>query len=150
MELVIINKENLFELDSIMDMIYEEWGRTFSSSKQVKLSKIKQAVLNDEKFPKIYLLKHNNNNIGTFSILEHDLKNSDLSPWLACVVVSKQYRGMGYGSTLLQFINQVIKRSYPIVYLTTEFNGFYEKIGFKFVKLINNNGKNNRLYVKTW
>ena len=80
--------------------------------------------------------------------LEHELKDSDLSPWLACVVVNKKYRGQGYGGVLLKYIKDIIEKNFPTIYLTTEHVGFYEKIGFEFIKIINNNGKNKRLYFK--
>ena len=71
-----------------------------------------------------------------------------VSPWLACVVINKKYRGKGYGKILLSHIKNIIEENFPEIYLTTEHVGFYEKIGFEFVKLIDNNGKNNRFYCK--
>lgn len=149
MELVKISKENIELLNNAMELIYEEWGENFSSSKEIKLNKIKREILEEKKFPEIYLLQDNNDIIGSFSILEHELKDSNLSPWLACVVINKKYRGQGYGTFLLNYIKKVIEENFEIIYLTTEHIGFYEKIGFELVKLIDNNGKNNRLYVKS-
>lgn len=149
MQLVKITNSNIELLDDVMDMIYDEWGKDFSSPKEEKLNKLKQPILKSENFPQVYLLKENEKNIGSFSILEHELKGSDLSPWLACVVVNKQYRGKGYGNILLNHINNIIEKNFSEIYLTTEHVGFYEKIGFKLIKLIDNNGKNNRLCCKT-
>ena len=148
MNLIKITKENLTLLNDVMEMIYDEWGLTFSSSKEEKLNKTKQSILENNNFPQIYLLNHNNKNIGSFSILEHELKGSTLSPWLACVTINKKYRGQGYGKILLQYINEIIEKDFKTIYLTTELINFYEKIGFKLIKIIDNNGKNNRLYCK--
>ena len=122
---------------------------TFSSSKEEKLKKIKQSIIENKNFPHIYLLIHNDEIIGSFSILEYELKNSNLSPWLACVVINKKYRRKGYGKILLQYINEIIEKNFNTIYLTTELIGFYEKIGFQLMSIIDNNGKNNRLYCKT-
>ena len=148
MELVKISKDNIELLDDVMDMIYDEWGKDFSSPKEEKLNKLKQPILKSENFPQVYLLKENEKNIGSFSILEHELKGSDLSPWLACVIINKRYRGKGYGRILLEHIKHTIEENFAEIYLTTEHVGFYEKIGFKLMKIIDNNGKNNRLCCK--
>ena len=148
MKLIHINK-NIDYLEPVMNIVFNEWGKNFSSSKESKLNKIRQAIQANEKYPQIYALTENNKVIGSFSFLDHELEGSDLSPWLACVVIDKPYRSKGYGKILLQHINKIIDKTYPIVYLTTDMTGFYEKIGFKLIKLIDNNGKNNRLYCKT-
>lgn len=149
MKLTQITPNNIDQLDIVMDMIYEEWGSTFSSSKESKLQKLKEGILQNGKFPQIYLLQEGEENVAAFSILEHELKGSDLSPWLACVVVNKKFRGKGYGKTLLQQIKNTIEDNFEKIYLTTELIGFYEKIGFQLMSIIDNNGKNNRLYCKT-
>lgn len=146
MELIKVQENNINEIENVMDLIFDEWGSTFSSSRESKLEKIKNAILSGDKFPQLYILKDNNKIIGSFNILEHELDGSDLSPWLACVVVNKEYRGKGYGFILLKYIEEVIEQNFNEIYLTTEHIGFYEKIGFKLMKIIDNNGKNNRLY----
>lgn len=148
MKLIRISKENIEKLEDVMNMIFDEWGETFSSSKEDKLNKLKSAILNDEELPQVYILSHNDKTIGSFTFLEHELKDSDLSPWLSCVVIDKQYRGKGYGKILLDYINKTIEENFSTIYLTTEHIGFYEKAGFKLMNIINNNGKNNRLYCK--
>lgn len=148
MNLIKISRKNIKLLNEVMDIIYDEWGSTFSSSKEEKLKKIKQSIIENKNFPHIYLLIHNDEIIGSFSILEYELKDSNLSPWLACVVINKKYRRKGYGKILLQYINEIIEKNFNTIYLTTELIGFYEKIDFKLIKIINNNGKNNRLYCK--
>ena len=150
MQLIKITNSNIELLDDVMDLIYDEWGKSFSCTKEEKLNKFKEPILKGENFPHAYLLKNDiNDNIGSFLILEHELKGSDLSPWLACVVINKNYRGQGYGKVLLNYIKKIIEENFHKIYLTTELVGFYEKIGFKLIKLIDNNGKNNRLCCKT-
>ena len=147
-ELIKVSSLNIYLLEHIMDMIYEEWGKTFSSSKEDKLLKLKTPIVNGEMFPEAYVLKEGNEIIGSFLLLEHELKDCDLSPFLACVVINKKYRGQGYGNVLLSHIKSIIENGFDKVYLTTEHVGFYEKIGFELIEIIGNNGKNNRLYCK--
>lgn len=149
MKLIKISNKNIYLINDVMDMIHEEWGYNFSSTKEEKLAKLQKLIEKGENLPQVYLLKNNDENIGTFSIVERELKGSDLSPWLACVVINKKYRGLGYGNILLKHIKQVIEDNFNTIYLTTDMIGFYEKIGFKLKQIIDNNGKNNRLYYKT-
>ena len=140
-------RDSLDYLPIVMDMIYDEWGDGFSSSKESKLEKIKTAILDGGQYPQIYILKDNDIVVGSFAILEHELKGCNLSPWLACVVVNRKLRGKGYGKILLQHIKSTIEQTCDKIYLTTKMVGFYEKIGFEFVKIVDN-GENNRLYKK--
>ena len=150
MQLIKITKSNIELLNEVMDLIFDEWGENFSCSKEEKVNKLKAHILTGANFPQAYLLKdYNNNNIGSFLILEHELKDSNLSPWLACVIVNKKYRGQGYGNILLNHIKTTIEENFSEIYLTTELVGFYEKIGFKLIEIIDNNGNNNRLCRKT-
>ena len=146
MELIRIQDYNIDEVENVMDLIFDEWGDYFSSSRELKVDKIKSSILAGESFPQVYVLKEENNIIGSFSILEHELDGSDLSPWLACVVINKKYRHKGFGMILLKHIEEIINQNFDEIYLTTEHIGFYEKIGFRLIKIIDNNGKNNRLY----
>lgn len=139
-------KDDLNCLEEIMELIYEEWGRYFSSSKESKLMKIKNSILEGNKLPKIYVLKKDKEVIGSFTIKENDLKGSDLTPWLACVVIKKEYRGKGYGMVLLDGIKKVIDSNYDNMYLLTSLNNFYEKIGFAYIKDINRDGEIDKLY----
>ena len=117
MELIKITNTNIELIDDVMEMIADEWGDTFSSSKSEKALKFKNSISKGEKYHQAYILKLKNDNIGSFLILEHELKDSDLSPWLACVVVNKKYRGQGYGGILLDYIKDVIEKNFSTIYL---------------------------------
>ena len=119
-------KDNIEELSTVMDMIYDEWGAGFSCTKEEKLSKIKTALLAGGKFPQVYILKDQDKVIGSFTFLDRELEGSTLSPWLACVVINKNLRGKGYGSILLKHIKNTIEQNFDQIYLTTKMTGFYE------------------------
>ena len=139
-------KDCLEDLDELMDMTYEEWGMFFRSSKQNKIDRIKASILNGDEFPKVYVLKKGEKLIGSFTIKDKDLDNCDLSPFVVCVLIKKEYRGKGYGKILLDYIREITDDNYNQMYLTTKLNGFYEKIGFKFVDNVNHNGEIEKLY----
>ena len=148
MKLIKIVKENIDLAESVMELITNEWGATFSSSKEEKLARLKESIFAGNKFPQVYLLQEKGINIGSFMFVDCDLKGSELSPWLACVVIDKNYRGKGYGKVMLEYIKNIIEDNFDEIYLTTDMIGFYEKIGFTLIGTIDNNGKNNRLYRK--
>ena len=58
MQLIKITKANIELLNEIMDLIFDEWGESFSCSKEEKLNKLKTPIFNGEKFPTAYLLKN--------------------------------------------------------------------------------------------
>ena len=139
-------KDAMESLEESMDLIYDEWGRYFSTSKEVKMAKIRASILDNSEFPKMYILKKDNELVGSFTIKDKDLSNCDLSPWLVCVIIKKEHRGKGYANVLLSYIKKIIDNSYKKMYLTTSHVGFYEKIGFEFVKLVDHNGEIEKLY----
>lgn len=139
-------KDCIEDLDEIMEWSYEEWGQFFRSSKEDKISKMKKIIENDEEFPQIYVLKEDGVLVGSFTIKDKDLEGSDLSPWIACVLVKKELRGKGYGRIVLENIKKIIDEKYPKIYLFTSLVGFYEKIGFEYIKDVTHNGEVDRLY----
>ena len=140
-------KDCLQDLPEIMEMIYQEWGQFFKKPAEQKKQEITNAINSKCDFPQIYVIKQNNIVIGGFIIKDKDLENCDLSPWVACVVVKKEYRGKGYGRQLLLHLEQVCNL-YPQIYLFTTLKNFYEKIGFEYIKDINHNGEINKLYIR--
>ena len=147
--LEIINiKESLTDLEEVMDLIYFEWGQYFRSSKETKINKIMNSINNNLEYPQVYVMKENNNVIGTFTIKDKDLDNVELSPWLSCVIIKPEYRKQGYGRKLLNYIEDICNKYYPKIYLTTGLVGYYEKINFKYIESIVHHGCIDRLYIR--
>jgi GNAT superfamily N-acetyltransferase len=49
-------------------------------------------------------------------------------PWLACLYVNEPYRGKGLAGQLLQHgLEQARLKGFPLLYLYTDLEGFYEK-----------------------
>ncbi len=130
-----------------MDIIYGEWETFFHSSKAQKIEKINSGISQNHSLPATFVLMQKKEIIGSFTIKENDCEAYEANPWLACVIIKKEHRGKGFGKILLNYISQTIKaEGYKEMHLTTLLTGFYEKIGFKFVELVDKNGEINRLY----
>ena len=117
------------------------------------MKKIKSAIENNLPFPQFYVMKENDEVIGSFVFKEHDIDEGEfasVSPWLACVIIRKDLRGKGYGKELLMHIDKIAKQCYPQLYLFTKHKGYYEKIGFEFIKEIEHHGEINRVYKKEY
>lgn len=145
-------RDNIEYLEQVMQMNYDQWGDFFTSSKEEKMKNIKKAFENQNPFPQIFALKKDNEIIGSFIFKEHDLgeEYASLSPWLACVIIRKDLRGKGYGKEILLQIDKIARELYPHLYLFTKHVGYYEKIGFEFVKEFVHHGEVNRLYKKEY
>lgn len=135
------------DLEEVVDIIYEQWGKFFRKTKSERIAEFKTAVENNLDFPKLYVMKESDQIIGTFTIKEMDVEKKGKFPSVWYLVVKKQFRGKGYGRELIQFLDNVCK-NYNQTYLVTEHTGLYEKIGFEFVKNIEHNGQIDRLYLK--
>ncbi len=71
--------------------------------------------------------------VGTISIFVNDLKSQpELSPWLAALYVSPNYRKLGYAKNLIKKIEEVSsKMDCQKLYLRTETAGeYYLKLGW--------------------
>lgn len=81
----------------------------------------------------IFVLKHNNTMIATAKLLV-ELKFGDSVMHIEDVVVKKEYRNMGLGTLLLDYIVQFVKKSqtgYKIILSAKDIHQtFYERIGF--------------------
>ena len=74
--------------------------------------------------------------VGTVSIVENDLKCRDYTPWLAALIVDKDYRGHGIGKRLISHVQTLARQmGYKELYLRTEHaSGYYKKLGWQFVE----------------
>lgn len=139
-------KDCVQDLEEVVDMIYSQWGKFFRKTKEEKITEIKNAVANNLSFPIVYVMKEENEIIGTFTIKEMLVDEKEVtSVWY--LMIKKEFRGKGYGRKLLEHLNDVCKE-YNQIYLVTEHVDFYEKIGFKFIKEVEHNGQTDRLYFK--
>jgi len=74
--------------------------------------------------------------VGTVALWNNDLGvRQDLTPWLACLYVAKEHRGQGVAAMLVDYCMAEAKRlGFEQLYLITELEGLYEKMGWRFVE----------------
>ena len=92
-----------------------------------------QPFLNDELIPGTYIAI-DDDLYGSAAIVENDMvSRPDLSPWLASVFVTPEYRDQGIGSALVRHVMQQAKQgNIKKLYLYTPGReAFYLKLGWK-------------------
>jgi predicted N-acetyltransferase YhbS len=69
--------------------------------------------------------------VGTVNLIENDdSSRPHLRPWLAALVVAKEFRGQGIGTQLVRALLVEAQRlRFSTVYFGTDGPGFYERIG---------------------
>lgn len=83
--------------------------------------------------PRFYVAVVENELVGTYALLRNDINSRhDLYPWFACLYVKNEHRGKGIASALLQHSTEQAKElGFKMLYLESNLNGFYEKLGWK-------------------
>jgi len=68
---------------------------------------------------------------GTINLIENDdSQRTHLRPWLAALVVAKEFRGQGIGTQLVHtLLTDARRRGFPAVYFGTDVRAFYERLG---------------------
>ena len=113
------------------------------------LDSIKECQKNQHKVPQWYLMMHKKKIIAGLGVIENDFHNrKDLTPNICALFVEKQYRNMGLAKTLLDFAcRDLSSMGYRDAYLITDHTSFYEKCGWHFLCMVEeNNGNMARMY----
>jgi|GEM_PF-160119 len=121
MTIINIREEKQY-IPQVSEWIYNE----FISGKipDVSQQKIEEAIekRQSDVIPMTFIAKIGSCCIGTISLFKNDLhERTDLSPWLAALYVSKEWRGIGLGTLLIECIERItVKAGYNKLYLRTE------------------------------
>ena len=95
-----------------------------------------QCMKNSDGFdgiPRFYVAMIEGEMVGTYALLRNDINSRhDLYPWFACLYVKDQHRGKGIAASLLQHgARQAKNLGFKTLYLESNLEGFYEKLGWK-------------------
>ena len=89
--------------------------------------------------------------IGGIGVIDNDFHNrKDLTPNICAVYTEKEYRNKGIAGHLLNIVVDDLKsKGITPIYLVTDYNGFYEKYGWKFLCIVQCENEPNlsRMYI---
>ena len=140
-------KDKVDQLENAVHMFWNQWGtdQNYNFYRDCMLHSMKS----ESDFPTFYIAVQNNSIIGTYALLRNDLiSRQDIFPWLACLYVVPECRGQNIGARLLQHaLHETRKRGQDNLYLCTDLDGYYEKLGW--IHIANGyifNGEETKIY----
>ena len=97
-----------------------------------------EAYLNNETEYGWYLCLDKEHIIGGLGVIENDFHNrKDLTPNVCALYVEKEYRSQGIAGHLLEKVVKDMKsKGITPIYLITDHTNFYEKYGWKFLCMV--------------
>lgn len=145
-----IDKEDISSIMEIAQWFdgWYEWEKPFWTKKKI-IKKLKEyAIEKDDAF--MLVAKYNEKVVGTVALLRYDdtKKSSILTPWIANAYVSEEYRENGiYKKLLHELFSYSRIKQFKKLYLWTDWDDLYEKIGFEYIGNITiDNGSKQKLY----
>ena len=98
-----------------------------------------------------YLCLDGEKMIGGLGVIENDFHSRrDLAPNICAVYTEEEYRGRGIAGRLLTMAVEDLKsKGITPVYLLTDHTGFYERYGWQFLCMVQENGETglSRMYI---
>lgn len=123
-------------IPQIATIYVEEWGWHFREEWNITTHEDMIKDIADNFLEDVCLFFSNKQFIGTYAILDSDLKSHlHLCPWFTCLYVMPEYRNRGYGSYMIE----TAKKNNPELYLwcyTEKERDLYSKSGFKLYQVI--------------
>jgi len=120
-------------LPQVAAWIFDEWGHLTQGLTLDKVETHLQNHLNRDAIPLTVVANQDQLPVGTASLMLNDLSNRpELSPWLASVYVTPEYRKQGVGSQLVSAVEKIGHRlGVQKLYLfTPDQERFYARLGW--------------------
>ncbi len=133
-----LSREQVLELANIH---YNHWVK-FNPAMKLDEAKEKFLSYSTDNLPFGLVLLDKNQIVGFCVLKKENLKKyPELSPWISNLIILPEFRGMGYGTKLMNAaFKELTKLGYKKIYLwTDQAPRFYEKLGYKFEKEIEKN-----------
>ena len=118
---------------------YDQWHDLHEGSTLQRYVDSVAARVNVGSLPTAFVARQDGRLVGSASLLLQDLESHpQLSPWLASVYVMPDARNQGIGSRLVRYATQEAERlGVDRLYLfTTDKEGFYERLGWRFIEQV--------------
>ena len=119
--------------DMAAQWFYSKWG----VPKEAYLESM-EAYLNKENEYGWYLCLNGNKIAGGLGVIENDFHDrKDLTPNICAVYTEEEYRCKGIAGRLLDMaVGDLKSKGITPVYLVTDHIGFYERYGWKFLRMV--------------
>lgn len=111
----------------------EHWAT--GESRRVYDNCIRHAIMAEGFLPQWYLLTDGGTVAGGAGLIPNDfISRADLCPWFCALYVEPAYRGHGCSALLLDRAQRdAAAAGYGFLYLCTDLNGFYERMGGEYI-----------------
>jgi len=121
----------------ISGWMWEEWGQP--NNRNYWDYWVSRST-NETDVPQTFIAREQDIIIGTVSLWRCDLQScQDIFPWLGGLYIIKDYRGRGYAKLLVEYASvQARTLGYKHLYLYTELDNFFEKIGWRYIESVPN------------
>ncbi len=122
-------------LREVSEWIWNQWSKNHGYTLEDVIYRTKHS-LSKNSVPAMYIAVYQEEVIGVVSIWRNDLNSrQDLFPWMSTLFVKEKYRNKGVGKKLQAIcINNSRKLGYKNLYLITDHENYYEKMGWKFLE----------------
>lgn len=113
------------------------------------LESIHECQNEPKKIPQWYLAMYENEIVGGLGVIENDFhRRKDLSPNLCALYIEEKYRNQGAAKMLLDCVcRDLSDMGHEHVYLITDHTSFYEKCGWEFLCMVEEeDGNMTRMY----
>lgn len=109
---------------------HDKWGVDI----EAYLNCMELSVKHEASVPQWYLAMDGNKIIGGLGVIDNDFHNrKDLTPNICALYVEEDYRCNGIAGALVDYVClDMHKRGIDTLYLITELTSFYERYGWKF------------------
>jgi len=142
---IIAVREHPEYLDRAVDYFASKW----SVSRNIYQDCIAHSLTTESSLPRWYLMTKSDEIIGSYGLIVNDfISRQDLWPWICAVYIEESERGKALGSRLLEHGRlEATKLGFPMVYLSTDHVGLYEKYEWRYIgQGYSVNGESTRMY----
>lgn len=133
--------------DRAVEWFHEKWGIPESAYRE----SIEECQRDPDGVTQWYLVLLKNDILGGLGVIENDFhKRKDLTPNVCAVYVEKPYRREGIARAMLNYVcRDMAERGIKKLYLITDHTQFYEKCGWEFLCMVEeDDGNTARMYCR--
>lgn len=143
-------REHPEQLPAILSYVQKQWAS--EETQALYEDCLVHSLTTNNDLPQWYALMADGKIIGCAGLIPNDfISRMDLWPWLSSLYVEPAYRGRFRSKELLSAVERDARSfGFEHLYLCTDHEGLYEKLGFHFIgKGHHPWGESSRIYKKT-